>query len=90
MNDIVEKIVEGATFELPTPMIDEQIDRQVQRAQRELQMQGIPGMRSCARSARPKGNGARISAESAVESLASSVVLREIAEKEGSKFRKTI
>ena len=83
VNDIVEKIVEGATFELPAPMIDEQIDRQVQRAQRELQMQGIPWDAFLRQIGQTEGEWRENIRESAVESLASSVVLREIAEKEG-------
>jgi trigger factor len=83
VNDIVEKIVEGATFELPAPMIDEQIDRQVQRAQRELQMQGIPWDAFLRQIGQTEAEWRENIRESAVESLASSVVLREIAEKEG-------
>ncbi len=83
VNDIVEKIVEGATFELPAPMIDEQIDRQVQRAQRELQMQGIPWDAFLRQIGQTEGEWRENIRESAVESLASSVVLRQIAEKEG-------
>lgn len=82
VNDIVEKIVEGATFELPEPMIEEQIDRQVQRAQRELQMQGIPWDAFLRQIGQTEAEWRENIRESAVESLASSVVLREIAEKE--------
>lgn len=82
VNDIVEKIVEGATFELPEPMIEEQIDRQVQRAQRELAMQGIPWDAFLRQIGQTEAEWRENIRESAVESLASSVVLREIAEKE--------
>lgn len=82
VNDIVEKIVEGATFELPAPMIDEQIDRQVQRAQRELAMQGIPWDAFLRQIGQTEEEWRETIRESSIESLASSVVLREIAEKE--------
>jgi trigger factor len=83
VNDIVGKIVEGATFELPAPMIEEQLDRQVQRAQRELQMQGIPWDAFLRQIGQTEAEWRENIRESAVEALASSVVLREIAEKEG-------
>lgn len=82
VNKIVEKIVEGATFELPEPMIQEQIDRQVERAKRELAMQGIPWegfLRQIDQSEEDWRDNIR---DSAKETLASSIVLREIAEKE--------
>lgn len=82
VNGIVEKIVEGATFELPQPMIEEQIDRQVQRAQRELQMQGIPWDAFLRQIGQTEAEWRENIRPSAIESLSSSVVLREIAEKE--------
>jgi trigger factor len=83
VNSIVEKIVEGATFELPAPMIEEQLDRQVQRAQRELQMQGIPWEAFLRQIGQTDEEWRENIRPSATESLSSSVVLREIAEKEG-------
>lgn len=83
VNTIVEKIVAGATFELPAPMIDEQVDRQVQRAQRELQMQGIPWDAFLRQIGQTEDEWRENIRPSAIESLSSSVVLREIAEKEG-------
>jgi trigger factor len=83
VNSIVEKIVAGATFELPAPMIEEQLDRQVQRAQRELQMQGIPWEAFLRQIGQTDEEWRENIRPSATESLASSVVLREIAEKEG-------
>jgi len=83
VNSIVEKIVEGATFELPAPMVEEQIDRQVERAKRELAMQGIPWEGFLRQIGQSEGEWRENIRESARETLASSVVLREIAEKEG-------
>lgn len=83
VNGIVEKIVEGATFELPEPMIAEQIDRQVERAKRELAMQGIPWEGFLRQIGQTEAEWRENIRESAIESLSSSVVLREIAEKEG-------
>lgn len=83
VNSIVEKIVAGSTFELPAPMIDEQVDRQVQRAKRELQMQGIPWEAFLRQIGQTEEEWRENIRPSATESLASSVVLREIAEKEG-------
>lgn len=82
VNSIVEKIVEGATFELPAPMIEEQIDRQVQRAQRELSMQGIPWEAFLRQIGQTEAEWRENIRDSARNTLASSVVLREIAEKE--------
>ena len=82
VNGIVEKIVEGATFELPAPMIEEQIDRQVQRAKSELSMQGIPWEAFLRQIGQTEDEWRENIRDSARESLASSVVLREIAEKE--------
>lgn len=82
VNDIVGKIVEGATFELPAPMIEEQLDRQVQRAQRELAMQGIPWDAFLRQIGQTEAEWRENIRESSIETLASSVVLREIAEKE--------
>lgn len=82
VNEIVEKIVEGATFELPEPMIVEQLDRQVQRAQRELGMQGIPWEGFLRQIGQTEAQWRETIRDSAIESLSSSVVLREIAERE--------
>ncbi len=82
VNSIVEKIVEGATFELPEPMIEEQIDRQVERAKRELSMQGIPWEGFLRQIGQSEDEWRETIRGSATESLASSVVLREIAEQE--------
>ncbi len=83
VNSIVEKIVEGATLELPAPMIDEQVDRQVQRAQRELSMQGIPWEGFLRQIGQTEAEWRAEIRPSATETLTSSLVLREIAEKEG-------
>ena len=83
VNSIVEKIVEGATLELPAPMIDEQIDRQVQRAQRELGMQGIPWEGFLRQIGQSEEEWREEIRPNAIETLTSSLVLREIAEKEG-------
>jgi trigger factor len=83
VNAIVEKIVEGATLELPAPMIEEQIDRQVQRAQRELGMQGIPWEGFLRQIGKTEAEWREEIRPNAIETLKSSLVLREIAEKEG-------
>jgi trigger factor len=83
VNSIVEKIVEGSTLELPAPMIEEQIDRQVQRAQRELGMQGVPWEGFLRQIGQDEAEWRESIRPSAVETLTSSLVLREIAEKEG-------
>ncbi|MCA9859589.1 MAG: trigger factor [Thermomicrobiales bacterium] len=83
VNSIVEKIVEGATLELPAPMIEEQIDRQVQRAQRELSMQGVPWEGFLRQIGQTEDEWRESVRENAAETLTSSLVLREIAEKEG-------
>jgi trigger factor len=83
VNSIVEKIVEGSTLELPAPMIEEQIDRQVQRAQRELSMQGIPWEGFLRQIGQTEEEWREEIRPNAIETLTSSLVLREIAEKEG-------
>lgn len=80
---MVEKIVEGSTLELPAPMIEEQIDRQVQRAQRELGMQGISWEGFLRQIGQTEDEWREEIRPSAIETLTSSLVLREIAEKEG-------
>ena len=83
VNSIVEKIVAGATLELPAPMIEEQIDRQVQRAQREIGMQGIPWEGFLRQIGQTEEEWREEIRPNAIETLTSSLVLREIAEKEG-------
>lgn len=83
VNSIVEKIVAGSTLELPAPMIEEQIDRQVQRAQRELSMQGIPWEGFLRQIGQTEAEWREEIRPNAIETLTSSLVLREIAEKEG-------
>ena len=89
VNSIVEQIVAGATLELPAPMIEEQIDRQVQRAQREVGMQGIPWEGFLRQIGQTEAEWREEIRPSATETLTSSLVLREIAEKEGIEVSET-
>jgi len=64
-------------------MIEEQIDRQLQRAQRELSMQGIPWEGFLREIGQTEAEWREEIRPNAIETLTSSLVLREIAEKEG-------
>jgi trigger factor len=83
VNKIVDEIEEGATLEIPAPMIDEAVERRLRRLRGELEYNGL-SLEAYLRQLQLSEEEFRVEVRPSVtESLRRSLILREIAEREG-------